>query len=166
MLPLTTNFSPNVTEPSQGISYPVGVLCRRFTKLTGSCAYTLKNIVIRYPQQMVQMAFCDLSHTFHKQVINVSKHFFVILLWGILMSPLINNNFVIIQILIFTQYIDGSGLQDKWKVFIGQSRNVYQRLILSKCDRRRPQHARIHNPHPIRVPIKAWLGNDWGVWAL
>ena len=31
---------------------------------------------------MVQMAFCDLSHTFHKKVTNVSHHFFVILLWG------------------------------------------------------------------------------------
>ena len=40
-LPLTTNFSQNVTEPSKGISYPVGDLCRCFTKLTGSCAYTL-----------------------------------------------------------------------------------------------------------------------------
>ena len=37
---------------------------------------------------MVQMAFCDLSHTFHKQVANVSQHVFVILLWGILTSPL------------------------------------------------------------------------------
>ena len=27
-------------------------------------------IVIRYPQQMVKMAFCDLSDTFHKQVTN------------------------------------------------------------------------------------------------
>ena len=40
-LPLTTNVSQNVTEPSEGISYPVGDLCRRFTKLTGSSAYTL-----------------------------------------------------------------------------------------------------------------------------
>ena len=37
---------------------------------------------------MKQMAFCDLTHTFHKQVTNVSQHVFVILLWGILMSPL------------------------------------------------------------------------------
>ena len=36
---------------------------------------------------MVQMAFCDLSQTFHKQVTNVFQHVFVILLWGILMSP-------------------------------------------------------------------------------
>ena len=36
---------------------------------------------------MIQMAFCDLSHTFHKQVTNVSQHVFVILLWGILISP-------------------------------------------------------------------------------
>ena len=40
-LPLTTNFSQNVTEPSKGISYPAGDLCRCFTKLTGPCAYTL-----------------------------------------------------------------------------------------------------------------------------
>ena len=37
---------------------------------------------------MVQIAFCDLSHTFHKQVTNVSKQVFVILLWGILTSHL------------------------------------------------------------------------------
>ena len=28
--------------------------------------------VIRYPQHIVQMAFCDLSHTYYKQVTNVS----------------------------------------------------------------------------------------------
>ena len=39
------------------------------------------------------MAFCDLSHTFHKQVTNVSHHVFVILLWGILMSPLGPNKY-------------------------------------------------------------------------
>ena len=37
---------------------------------------------------MVQVAFCDLSHTFHKQITNVSQHVFVILLWGILTSHL------------------------------------------------------------------------------
>ena len=31
-------------------------------------------IVNRYPQQMVQMAFCDLLFTFHKQATNVSQH--------------------------------------------------------------------------------------------
>ena len=31
-------------------------------------------IVIRYPQQMIQMAFCDLLHTFHKQVTTFSQH--------------------------------------------------------------------------------------------
>ena len=34
------------------------------------------------------MAFWDLSHTFHKQVTNASQHLFVILLLGILTSPL------------------------------------------------------------------------------
>ena len=38
---LTTNLSQNVTQPSKGISYPVGDLCRHFTKLTGYCAYIL-----------------------------------------------------------------------------------------------------------------------------
>ena len=36
------------------------------------------------------MAFCDLSHTCHKQVTNVSPACFVILLWGIFISPLID----------------------------------------------------------------------------
>ena len=40
-LPLTTNVSQKLTQPSKGISYPVGDLCRCFTKLTGSSAYTL-----------------------------------------------------------------------------------------------------------------------------
>ena len=69
-LPLSTNFSHNVTEPSTGISYPIGDLCQRFTKLTRPCAYTLHSSPI--PQQMLQMAFFDLLHTFHKQVTNLS----------------------------------------------------------------------------------------------
>ena len=36
-LPLNTNLSQNVTEPSKGISNSVGDLCR----LTVPCAYTL-----------------------------------------------------------------------------------------------------------------------------
>ena len=51
-------------------------------------------IVIRYSQQMVQMAFCDLSYTFHKQVTTVSQHVFVILLRRILMSPLYVVNYL------------------------------------------------------------------------
>ena len=78
-LPLTTNFSQNVTEPSKGISYQVSDLCRGFIKLTGRGAYTLY-IVIRCPKQMVQISFCDLLHTFYKQVTSVSQHVFVILL--------------------------------------------------------------------------------------
>ena len=46
---------------------------------------------------MVQMAFCDLLHTFHKQVTNISQHVFVILLWGIVMSPLGKITWYIIQ---------------------------------------------------------------------
>ena len=37
---------------------------------------------------MVQMAFCDLLHTFYTLVATVSQHVFVILLWGILTFPL------------------------------------------------------------------------------
>ena len=47
---------------------------------------------------MEQMAFCDLSHTYHKQVTNVSQHVFVILGWGILTSPLNNIYHVILRI--------------------------------------------------------------------
>ena len=36
------------------------------------CPLPIHYIVIRYPQQMVQMAFYDLSHTYHKHVTNVS----------------------------------------------------------------------------------------------
>ena len=79
-------FSQKLTQPSKEISYPVGDLCQHFTKLTGSSAYTLHSNL--YPQKMVQMAFCDLSHTFHKQVTNVSRHVSVILTWRILKSPL------------------------------------------------------------------------------
>ena len=69
------------------LTIPVGDLCRGFTKLARPSAHTLHSNLI--PQQIVQMALCDLSHTFHKQVSNVSQHVFVILLWGILMSPLL-----------------------------------------------------------------------------
>ena len=54
-LPLTIKLSRNVTEPSKGISYPVSDLCQSFTKLTVSVP--LDYIVIRYPEQMVQMVF-------------------------------------------------------------------------------------------------------------
>ena len=35
-----------LTEPSKGISYPVGDLCRRFTKLTCTSVYTLNSNLI------------------------------------------------------------------------------------------------------------------------
>ena len=41
-LPLTTNFSQKLTQPSKGINYPVGDLC----KLTLPSAYTLlRNLI-------------------------------------------------------------------------------------------------------------------------
>ena len=71
------------------ISCPVDDLCRRFIRLTGPSVYTLQSTCYELPaQHMVQMAFCDLSHTFHKKVTNVSQHVFVIPLWGILSSSL------------------------------------------------------------------------------
>ena len=44
--PLATNFSHNVTEPSKGISYTVGDVCRHFTKMTWPCAYILDSNLI------------------------------------------------------------------------------------------------------------------------
>ena len=41
-LPLTTNLSQKLTQPSKGISY-LGDFCRCFTKLTGPSAYTLQS---------------------------------------------------------------------------------------------------------------------------
>ena len=82
-LPLTTNFSQKLTQPSKGISYPVGDLYRRFTKLTLPCAYTLHSNPIPLTDGTK-----GLLHTFHKEVTNFSQHVFVILLLGILMSPL------------------------------------------------------------------------------
>ena len=64
-------------------------LCRCFTNLSVPSACTLHRVIQPPPpQQMVQMALCDLSHIFHKQATNVSQQVFVILLWGILMYPL------------------------------------------------------------------------------
>ena len=75
-----------VTEPLKGISYLVGDLWRRFTKLTRPSVYILLSNPI--PQHMVQMVFCDLLHTFNKQLTTVSQHVFVIHEWGILKSLL------------------------------------------------------------------------------
>ena len=52
-LPLTTNFSQNVMEPSKGISYPVGDLHFHFTKLTGLVAY-----ISQTGQQCFPACFC------------------------------------------------------------------------------------------------------------
>ena len=40
-LPLTTNFSQKLTQPSKGIRYPVVDLCRCFTKRTLPSTHTL-----------------------------------------------------------------------------------------------------------------------------
>ena len=115
-LPLTTNFSRNVTEPSKEISYQVGDLCQCFTKLTGPLP--IHHIIIRYPQLMVQMSFCDLSHTFHKQVTNVSQHVFVILLWGMLMSPLIQLGTAVycLWLFVLADEFSFSLTQAKWNI--------------------------------------------------
>ena len=56
---LTINFSHNFTQPSEGISYPVGDLCRCFTKWTLPIVYTLHSDPI--PVQL-----------YYKQVTSVS----------------------------------------------------------------------------------------------
>ena len=66
-LPLTTNFSQKLTQPSKGISYPVGDLCRYFTKWTLHSAYTLHSIPIPSTD-----GTNGLLHTYQKQFINVS----------------------------------------------------------------------------------------------
>ena len=63
-LPLTTNFSQKLTQPSKGISYPVGDLCGRFTKLTLPCAYTLHGNQIPSTDGTNGL----LLHTYHKHV--------------------------------------------------------------------------------------------------
>ena len=45
--PLTTNLKKKFIEASKGISYPIGDICRHFTKLTGLSAYT-SNTAIRW----------------------------------------------------------------------------------------------------------------------
>ena len=73
-LPLTTNFSQNVTEPSKGISYQVGDVCRHFTKLTVPYAYALHRYPIP-PTDGTNGLLSLLSHAFDKQVTNVSNIF-------------------------------------------------------------------------------------------
>ena len=66
--PLSRNFTQKLTQPCTGISYPVGDLCRRFTKQL--CPLPIHYITDRLPM--------------------FPQHIYVILLclWGILMSPL------------------------------------------------------------------------------
>ena len=111
VLPLTTNFSQNDTEPSKGISYPVADLCRHFTKLTGPCAYTLHSNPIPPKNGLL--------------VTNVSQHVFVILLWGILMYPLTTRKSLRMLVTFkYRQKIDCCGrdnmslLPDKWQIDI------------------------------------------------
>ena len=86
-LPLTTNFSQKLTQPSKGISYPVGDLCRRFTKQTLPSAYTLHSNPLP-PKRWYKWLFvtCRIHITNRSPMFH--QHGFVILLWGILMSPL------------------------------------------------------------------------------
>ena len=87
-LALTINFSQKFTEPSKRINHPVGDFYRCFTKLTAPSACALQSNLTPPTDGTNGFLICDLSQTFRKQVTNVSPHVFVILLWGILMSPL------------------------------------------------------------------------------
>ena len=85
-LPLTKSFSHKSSHNhlrgsvTQSVIFPVSQ--------NSLSPLPIHYMVIQYPQQILRMAFCDLLHTFHKQVTNVSQHVFVIQLWGILTSPL------------------------------------------------------------------------------
>ena len=77
--PVVMNFdvSPN-HKPSQKVTEASK---RIFTQLVTFAdvsqnwlgPLSIHYMVIQYPQQMIQMAFCDLSHTFYKQVANVPQ---------------------------------------------------------------------------------------------
>ena len=77
---ISTKMSPKIIEKLGG--------CEKSGERQQIGRYGVSDyMVIRYPQRILQMAFCHLLHTFHKQVTNVSQHAFVILLWAILTSP-------------------------------------------------------------------------------
>ena len=66
---------------------------------------SLSPLPIHYILIQVSRDFCDLSHSFHKQVTNVSQHAFVILLWGILTSPLSTSIQFLFQLEIITRHV-------------------------------------------------------------
>ena len=81
---------------------------------------------------MVQTAFCDLSHMFHKQVTNVFHHVLIIRLCKILMCKIFTLEISITKLFLFAQF------NDKPKV------------LLSKYS----QTALLHAAHFQRVVIK------------
>ena len=85
-LPLPTKFSQKLPQPSEGIIYPVGDFADVSQNKLGPLP--IHYIVIRYPQQMVQMAFVTCRIHFTNRLPMFHQHVFVILLWGIWMSPL------------------------------------------------------------------------------
>ena len=64
------------------------------------------------------MAFCDLSHTFHKQVTDVSEHVFIKILWGISTST--TNTTGILPTLHFCQH-----LSPVWSLPGGRKRSFF-----------------------------------------
>ena len=73
-LSVFTNLSQRVTELRKRISHPVGDLSRCLTKLTGPSAYPIHSFLIT-PTNGTN-GLCDLSHTFHRQITNVSPDCF------------------------------------------------------------------------------------------
>ena len=71
----TSKFPPSNNKPFTKCYRrgSVGDICRRFTKLTGPCAYTLHSDPI--PPT-------DGTNGLQKQVTDISQHIFVIYLWG------------------------------------------------------------------------------------
>ena len=61
-----TSVSSRVTESSSRIHNNGDDLCKHFTEVSAPSVYTYHSNLIP-PTQMVQMAFCDFSHTFQNQ---------------------------------------------------------------------------------------------------
>ena len=66
-LPPTTNFSQKLPQ-----SLVTALVTFADVSQNRLCPLPIHYIVIRYPQRMVQMAFCDLLHKYHKQ--DVTQH--------------------------------------------------------------------------------------------
>ena len=93
---------------------------------------------------MVQMACRDLRYTLHKQVTNVSQHVFVILLWGILTTPLITH---------------------VWVKAYGDSLLEYSCFLTGLYKLCPPPHSPCPQPHTHSVPVSPAAPRGRGQWG-